>query len=163
MSCWGKSNPVVSPEFFKRRMEIVMKRVLLALCALFCSGTVASAGAVTLASPPILGSSSQNMADCFIYNFGSTPVTISGQIMDQNGNILSISGNNNTCTGGLAAGKTCSISNSTNVLPVDYTCKITVSGSSTTSVRAVLELRQRTGVLGTAGFSETVLQHQQLY
>jgi hypothetical protein len=100
-------------------------------------GTTAHAQQI-LSGGPLFGGPSQFRAVCYIYNSGTTTLSLSGtQIASQFGQVMPLVVNE--CGATLAAGRGCGIAaDIANNLP--YTCKTVVSPNKNTA-RGVLEVR----------------------
>ncbi|MCI0467802.1 MAG: hypothetical protein L0Y57_12480 [Beijerinckiaceae bacterium] len=119
-----------------------MERVLIALAALITMATAANAA--TLAAGGIFAGTTQNTAVCYIYNSGTTAVSIvDRRIIQQFVGPVPLTVNQ--CGASLAAGAICGIAaNAVNNAP--YACKFDVIPSAA-AVRGVLELRNGLTVL----------------
>ena len=99
----------------------------------------ANAGAQEiLAGGSLFASPAQNTAVCYVYNAGTTSLTLSGaKLSNFAGTTLAL--NINTCTGALAAGKSCTFA-ALNIVADPINCKVVVAPKKT-NARGVLELR----------------------
>jgi hypothetical protein len=105
-----------------------MKTVVALAASMF--GFAGMCQAAQIASPAIFASVSQNVANCVVYNGGSTTQTVQIQLFDEAGNVLT--GVNGTCGGPipLPAGQFCNIAKVGISHDKAYACAVT-SGNVT--------------------------------
>jgi hypothetical protein len=102
--------------------------------------------AAVFASGKVYGGASQNDVVCYIFNSGSTPVTIfSVAINDESGNQTATSSTCNPDGTPLAAGTGCLIAAASISSTSAYDCVITATNSD--GLRGSLEIRDPNGVL----------------
>jgi hypothetical protein len=104
---------------------------------------VSSAYAGQLAGGPIFGGPTQGSATCYVFNFGTPPVTIgSFGILDQNGNSTTLSAN--LCGTSLANGTGCAFSALIGN-GLAYSCYLDVS--KVASLRGSMDIRNSAGTV----------------
>lgn len=127
-----------------RSHVLTPKLVLSSSFAFTLLGLGAAANATTLAAGGIFGGSAQNAVVCYIYNSGSTGVSIIQEAIIQQ-SVGPVPLTVNQCGASLAAGAICGIAaNAINNAP--YACKFDIS-PNTTAVRGEMELRSGLTVL----------------
>jgi len=103
---------------------------------LILAGATSSQAGGTLSSPIMWGGTTQTNAVCYVRNVGTSPITVTAKIVDENGVDITFS---NACTT-VAPGSSCALaaglaSNQT------AACSATVSGS-VKKVRAGMDIRR---------------------
>jgi hypothetical protein len=116
--------------------EIVMKTLVALGACMF--GFAGMCDAAQIASPAIYGALSQNVANCAVYNGGSTPQTVQLQIFDEAGTVLTV-GN---CGGPIPVGQFCNIVKIGLLNNKAYACAATVTGGNITRVRGTMILQE---------------------
>lgn len=108
----------------------------LVLVAGLVAAPVASHASELLATGPIYGGSTQAVGVCYLYNSGSSSVTLSSAaIDDQNGgNVTATS----TCGATLAGGASCALSATFSSLEAHF---CTVTASAVKALRGFLDIR----------------------
>ena len=127
-----------------------MNRIATVLAALITMGTAANA--TTLASGPNFGGATQNNAICYIFNAGSSPVTIVGtvEIISQFSGVLPLSFNGCGTNSTLARGAICNVNaNIANNNP--HACKVVITPDGGL-VRGNLSIRAGSTVLQITDF-----------
>jgi hypothetical protein len=127
-----------------------MNRIATVLAALITMGTVANA--TTLASGASFGGPTQNNAICYIFNAGSSPVTIVGtvEIISQFSGVLPLSFNGCGTNRALASGAICNVNaNIANNNP--HACKVVITPDGGL-VRGNLSIRAGSTVLQITDF-----------
>ena len=112
---------------------------LIAVSALVGFGT---SHAAEFAAGPMYGGLNQNVVVCYLYNAGTTAVSISGQIIRLGVGPLALT--SNSCTASFVGGGMCGMSAAA-VAGAAYGCKFSVSDA--VNLRGTLEIRQQGIVL----------------
>jgi hypothetical protein len=132
-----------------------MGRILIILVALIAMGTAAHAQ-TTLAAGGLFGGPTQNVALCYFYNAGTSPVTVTGgEIVQETSTVLPLAGNN--CVAPLTPGKICRFFATPISTVFTHACKATITPDAT-DVRGTLEIR----AANSGGAPGATLQTEQL-
>jgi hypothetical protein len=115
--------------------EIVVKTLVTLAACMFGFAGLSHAAQIT--SPAIYAGLSQNVANCAVYNGGSTTQTVQLQIFDEAGTVLAI-GN---CAGPIPVGQFCNIVKIGISNDKAYACTATVTGGNITRVRGSIILQ----------------------
>jgi hypothetical protein len=122
---------------------MMLRRVLTTTVLLM--GMSVAAHADILATGLLYADSSQNAANCFLFNAGTGPVTVSSkQIIREDGTPITLNFQN-SCGTVLAPGRTCGIGGS--IGNAGYQCKFVISPSAA-DVRGNFQIRGPGGSFG---------------
>ena len=119
------------------RSHLAHRVIVLATGSVLLTGTGARADDFLLATGGVFGGVTQNLAVCYAFNAGTSPVTISSAVIrDQTGKVTAKTG----CVGPLAPGKICAVVSSIST-SLAYSCTISGKASAPGDLRGVMDVR----------------------